>query len=293
MNFRIFVVILIAGGLTLISAGENSSKRRVLSTQLLNMMPDGAYQYAFLPRKDTVFISGDEYISICLKTQTATLNRRNDSNLVFPISSGNENIEKGIKTTPGIFTVQSKIRLGISKQFNDAELINWIGFNGNIGFHALKGNGYYYTLGKRPSSHGCVRISREDSDTLYQYVKVGTPVIVYDETPARILAFLNDIYKHTQFKILSDNINLKTDISSRLENLYSGFGNLDFGENIYLEEGTILKKLKIPVGDATKISGKQKYVANKSLYNTHQIDKTNIYMTYFSKISDKNQSEIQ
>ena len=234
MNFRIFVVILIAGGLTLISAGENSSKRRVLSTQLLNMMPDGAYQYAFLPRKDTVFISGDEYISICLKTQTATLNRRNDSNLVFPISSGNENIEKGIKTTPGIFTVQSKIRLGISKQFNDAELINWIGFNGNIGFHALKGNGYYYTLGKRPSSHGCVRISREDSDTLYQYVKVGTPVIVYEETPARILAFLNDIYKHTQFKILSDNINLKTDISSRLENLYSGFGNLDFGENIYL-----------------------------------------------------------
>lgn len=271
------------------SAGDSKIQSRIISMRLPYVMPDDSYEYTYLPRKDTVFISGDEYIAICLKSQITTLVRRNDSDLVFPVSSGTDNIHKGIKTTTGIFTVQSKIRLGISRQFNNAELINWIGFNGNIGFHGLRGNGYYHYLGKRPSSHGCVRISRKDGDTLYGYVKVGTPVIVFEETPARIIAFYDEkLQKNQHLKILADNPQEKNYLNNRLENLYSGFANRDFGINLLLEQGTVLKKLKVPVGESSKIAGKQFFIGGKIKYHSERKDNTKIYQIFDNKVLTEN-----
>jgi len=247
----------------------------IIESQVNHLMPNLSYDYQYIPRKDTVFIENDRYIEISLKTQLATLKRKNDSDLVFKVSTGNPNILKGIKTTPGIFTVQSKSRLAISKQFENAELINWIGFNGNIGFHGLRTNGYYGHLGKRPSSHGCVRIGRESSDTLYKYVKIGTPVIVIEDSPARIIAFLPDSI-HSKFTYIDDNPTFRKVLNTRLNNLYNGYANSDYGNNLLIQSGIVLKKLKIGIGADSLIAHKQKYVGKNTIFSYSQIDNTKI-----------------
>ncbi|MBX3042235.1 MAG: L,D-transpeptidase [Candidatus Kapabacteria bacterium] len=276
-NNRILFIILILFGFGLISAGQSVNKAKDYSRHLHILIPEIEYHDVFLPKKDTIFIHGDEYIDICLKNQLTTLYRRSDTAVAFPISSGTENIAKGIKTSTGIFTVQSKIRLGISRQFNNAELINWIGFNGNIGFHGLSGSGYYQYLGKRPSSHGCVRISREDGNTLYESVKIGTPVIVYEDEPARVLAFYDDkIHNSKSAIILRDNKHLMNNLDRRLENLYLGNGHLNNSFNLIFDNNTILKKLKIPVGEFKKVAVKQKFIPPATKYYNLASDNTRL-----------------
>jgi len=293
-QIAIYTLLLIISGLALISAGGSSDSKRLINPNQWEYMAGEDYQFLYLPRRDTIFITGDEYIEICLKTQTSSLHLRNDSTRVYPISSGTENISKGIKTSTGIFTVQSKIRLGISRQFNNAELINWIGFNGNIGFHGLRTNGYYAHLGKRPSSHGCVRISRVDGDSLYKYVRIGTPVIVYEEKPARVIAFLDE---NTTIKpsdlIIRDNIQINNYLKSRLDNLYTGTANFDLNVNLVLEPGTKLRKLKIPVGESAKIAGKQKHVNRGFVYSASTSDNTKFPRNYLVKLKNSDSTNAE
>ncbi len=143
--------------------------------------------------KDTIYVLGDTYIELPLQEQYVYIYRRNRSVLVLPISSGTDKVPKGIKTRTGLFAVQSKLRKAISRQFNNAALINWVGYNYNIGFHGLATSGYYRYLGNKASSHGCVRIAREDGDSLYRSVKLGTPVMVYEDEPARIFKFTDSL----------------------------------------------------------------------------------------------------
>ena len=175
--------VLFAGvfGLSLMNTDADKTERYSYG----KIHPHKAY-YEYLPLRDTVYILSDKYILVSLKHQNATMYFRNDSSFTFKISSGNGNLNKGIFTPTGIYTVQSRSTVAISKQFENCELYNWVGFNGNIGFHGLKGNGYYWNLGVRASSHGCVRMSREDGEILYKKAKIGTPVMVYDDEPARV-----------------------------------------------------------------------------------------------------------
>lgn len=277
--------------IVLISANfEFNDSRLLLSKRIDFLMPENSFDFQYLSRRDTIFIKSDSYISISLKEQITRLYRMNDSTLTFHISSGTDLLDKGMKTTTGIFTVQSKLRLGISKQFNNAELINWIGFNGNIGFHGLSTSGYYNHLGKRPSSHGCVRISREDGDSLYKYVKLGTPVIVYDDEPARILSFLNHTDKYFNYIDIYDNTNLNKLLKNRINNLYSGLANKDFYDKLILDNNIILKKLKIPIGDATKIASKQKFIGLTKNFEIANSDKTNFYSFPNTSVSDDDNS---
>lgn len=211
---------------------------------------------SFAPVKDTIYVLGDEYIEICLKSQTAKLIKRNGETYEYKISSGNPYISKGMETTPGIFTVQSKSQKAISRQFDNAELFWWVGFNGNIGFHGLAGNGYYHHLGVRPSSHGCVRISREDGKDLYDRVKIGTPVMVYKNEPARVLAFADwDLFAKSSSTILiTDNSELNKVFKKRLENLYSGKAYTKNKYRIFIDGATRLRNLRIDVGEFEKVS---------------------------------------
>jgi hypothetical protein len=288
----IFVPLFFVCTLALISATTNYfDNSNLLSKQIDYLMPENSYDLRYLPRKDTLFITNKTFISISLKEQLARLHRINDTAIPFHISSGNENIEKGIKTTTGIYTVQSKLRLGISKQFNNAELINWIGFNGNIGFHGLKASGYYNYLGKRPSSHGCVRISRESGDTLYKYVKVGTPVIVYDEEPARIISFYNDSAKSGIYTEIDDNPKLNKFLKKRLDNLYSGWANRDFYSKLLIRNKTVFRKLKIPTGEAVKIAPKQKYIGAIKHFLPSKKDNTYTQKLVLTKLHSKGETQ--
>lgn len=145
--------------------------------------------YTHIKMLDTIHLLGDEYIEIFLNKQLAVLHRRNDSSLTFKISTGNNRLAKGVKTPSGFYTIQTKLEVAVSKQFNNAKLYYWLGFNGNIGFHGLHTSGYYAHLGRRPSSHGCVRIARDDAKSLYFKVHRGTPVISHIVSPAIRLVF--------------------------------------------------------------------------------------------------------
>lgn len=147
------------------------------------------YIQAHLNVRDTLFTTDSLYLDADLSRQNVTVRYRNGKSRTFLISSGNPVISKAIATPTGIFTVQSKLPVAISRQFDDAKLYNWIGVYGGVGFHGLEGNGYYWNLGKRPSSHGCIRMAREEIKEMYSMVHVGAPIVVHDGNPARVIAF--------------------------------------------------------------------------------------------------------
>lgn len=143
----------------------------------------------YLPLKDTLHYLGNEYIEVNLSKQVAFYVTRDGEMDTVKISSGNKFVREAIATPVGLYAVQNKAPVQISRQFENTEMLNWIGFNGNIGFHALKKTGYYAHLGRRPSSHGCVRISNEDGVRLFKKVRIGIPVLVYYKEPVYVIRF--------------------------------------------------------------------------------------------------------
>lgn len=141
--------------------------------------------------QDTIYTFKSSYLEIDLSRQTAYLHfaEADKEPYRFKVSTGNPAIEKGVKTPIGLYVIQSKATFCRSKQFDNTALINWMGFNNGIGFHALEKSGYYRSLGRRPSSHGCVRVSREDSKEVFKYVVKGTPVLVHDGIPGVVVSF--------------------------------------------------------------------------------------------------------
>ena len=218
------------------------------------------YEYSLGKVKDTLFTLTNNFIEVNLKTQRAILHQKNDSDLVFLISTGNPNISEGIETPQGIFTVQNKNPLATSKQFNDAKLFNWIGVSGNVGFHGLEGKKYYATLGKRASSHGCIRISIEDGKILYDKVKPGTPVIVHNAEPARVISFIdsNVVYNY-KYQFIDQSLKpFRKFINQRLENLYKGNSFIENHEKFVFNGKYILKGWKFDEGDFKRVPNKQK-----------------------------------
>ena len=218
-------------------------------------------QYRYLPVFDTVFVLGDEYIEISLREQLARLFRRNDSTLSFKISTGTDVIKQGKSTPEGIYTVQSKSPMAVSKQFNNAKLYNWIGFNMNIGFHGLDAKGYYGSLGIRPTSHGCVRISLNDGEQLYKKVHLGTPVLVYKSKSARILRFSDWSQFHEGSDVLLTDASASTQkmMNARLNMFYSGLANALLRRCLFLSGSHVIKPGGFPLGNADKIAHKQEF----------------------------------
>jgi lipoprotein-anchoring transpeptidase ErfK/SrfK len=139
--------------------------------------------------RDTLFTTDSVWLDVDLERQVVTVRKRDGEARQFLISSGNPYIREGMATPAGIYTVQNKVPLAISRQFNDARLHNWIGVYGGVGFHGLDGTGYYGNLGVRPSSHGCIRMARDEIKMMYQMVHVGAPILVRNGEPARVVAF--------------------------------------------------------------------------------------------------------
>lgn len=72
----------------------------------------------------------------------------------------------------------------------DSTYLNyWMPFDGGIGFHGLEARSYYQYLGRRRSSHGCVRIANETGAALFKSTPTGTLVYVHSGAPARVLRF--------------------------------------------------------------------------------------------------------
>ncbi len=214
--------------------------------------------------KDTIFVQGNAFVEISLKEQLCRLYLKDTNNntnyKVYKISSGNPNIPEGLETSTGLFSVQTKNPLGISKQFNNAELHNWVGFNVNFGIHGLAGNGYYRYLGHKTSSHGCVRISREDGKELYDNVIFGTPVLVYSEEPAIALKFIDTITTLSKYYVLPANAQTHNPIiKQRLQNIYNGL-LLQNDKKLLMTGETIIRWGGYRIGNANSIPYKQKII---------------------------------
>ena len=261
----------------------------------MNNKEIGDIVYLYSQPKDTVHLLGDSYILISLKKQNATVVRRDSSEpKVFPVSTGHAGISQGMSTPPGLYTVQSKLEKAISKQFNDAELLSWVGFNGNIGFHGLSGSGYYSHLGVRPSSHGCVRISREDGKKLYKMVKVGTPVLVFNSEPALTFSFSNISSFEAGTDVILEKKTSETDllVKSRIEALYEGEYYKLSNSKLFMDGVSIIRNRGFAVGQADKISNVQQDYKILLLTQSKYRDLTSVRKIFFERIlKDKDSSK--
>ena len=171
------------------------------SVGLLIAQPSGAMQQTAEPSpdisvvvpsydllRDTLFLLDSMYLEVRIDQQMIYQHFQNGKSKKFPCSTGNRALKEGIATREGIFTIKWKSRRYMSRRF-ETWLNYWMPFDGGIGFHGLDGRSYYKYLGRRPSSHGCVRVSNETGRDLFRTSPNGTVVFVHSGRPARLVCF--------------------------------------------------------------------------------------------------------
>ena len=208
--------------------------------------------FNFKELRDTVYTLKDHYIEVNLLTQQATLYSRDGSVFHFPISSGTKRVEKGMDTNEGLFTIQWKAKKLYSVQFDSTVMLNWMGFNNGIGFHALLGKSYYKYLGKKNVSHGCVRVSREDAQLVYEKVERGTPVLVHKGNNTITVAFTSEGESYNQYSF-SETYKL---LKNRYQLIYDGDYLISSNEKILIDERNVYSS-GLPIGNSELIPTKQ------------------------------------
>jgi hypothetical protein len=192
------------------------------------------------------------YIEIDLITQKGYLHSRDREVKVFGISSGTDNVQDGIKTNEGLFVVQAKLPEWYSRQFDSTLMLNWIGYNFGIGFHALKTSGYYIYLGKRKSSHGCIRVSRSIAKELYKLIDKGTPILVHSENNILELDFADSTMKFEPYTYKG----LYYRMNDLYQELYSGRYFLSDHPLLVISNGNVHHQ-GLPIGDSNRILKRQ------------------------------------
>jgi hypothetical protein len=211
------------------------------------------YKIDYSSLKDTLFTTGDYFIEVNLETQMAYLHSRFDSIKSFSVSTGTKRLKDGIETKEGVFTIQFKVERWRSVQFDSTLMLHFMTFNWGVGFHALAGNSYYKFLGVKRSSHGCVRVSKEDAKDIYDKVKYGTPVIIHKGNPAVFIGFANTNDPDLQYLEYRD---LKNIFTERLEKLYRGEYLLKPNAKLLIDNKNVTHA-GLPVGDGNKIERRQ------------------------------------
>jgi hypothetical protein len=149
------------------------------------------YEPSFALLRDTLYLLDTTYLEVRLDKQMIYQHYRSGRVERHLCSTGDPSIDDGIATREGIFTIQSKEKKHMSQQFQ-VYLNYWMPFDGGIGFHGLEGHSYYRYLGRRRSSHGCVRIANETGAALFRTTSGGTVVYVHSGSPARVIRFADE-----------------------------------------------------------------------------------------------------
>jgi len=211
------------------------------------------YKINYSSLKDTLFTTGDYFIEVNLTTQIAYLHSRNDSIKSFGVSTGTKKLKEGIETKEGIFAIQFKVERWRSVQFDSTLMLHFMTFNWGIGFHALAGNSYYKYLGVKPSSHGCVRVSKEEAKDIFGKTKYGTPVIVHKGNPAVFIGFAESNDPDLQNLEYPE---LKKVVTERLEKLYKGEYLLRPNAKLLIDNKNVTHA-GLPIGDGSRIERRQ------------------------------------
>lgn len=175
--------------LALILVSTHGSFAQSLQTML------GGYTPSFGFLRDTLHLYDSTYLEVRLDQQMIYQHFRSGRIERYPCSTGNPRLKDAIATREGIFAIQWKAQKHFSAQF-EVYLNYWMPFDGGIGFHGLAGRSYYKYLGRRRSSHGCVRISNESGRRLFAEAPSGTVVYVHSGSPARLLRFADSSEKN-------------------------------------------------------------------------------------------------
>ncbi|HVK38101.1 MAG TPA: L,D-transpeptidase [Candidatus Kapabacteria bacterium] len=146
------------------------------------------YEPSFGLLRDTVLVLDSTFLEVRLNEQMIYQHFRSGRVARYSCSTGDPRIKDGIATREGIYAIQWKARKHMSQQFQ-VYLNYWMPFDGGIGFHGLQGRSYYRYLGRRVSSHGCVRIANETGAKIFPSAPRGTVVWVHSGSPARIVRF--------------------------------------------------------------------------------------------------------
>jgi hypothetical protein len=221
------------------------------TTELKHSLSPFAY-YNFKQLRDTLYTDKDHFIEVNLATQHGILYSRDGSECYFPVSSGNKWVEKGMETNQGLFVIQWKAKKQHSVQFDSTIMLNWMGFNNGIGFHALEGKSYYRYLGKKNVSHGCIRLSREDAQIIYDKIERGTPVLVHIGNSVLKIAFTKEgeDYQHYSYS------EIYKMLPSRFQSIYDGDYFISSNEKILIDEKNVAHS-GLPIGNAELIPTKQ------------------------------------
>ncbi|MCD8045849.1 MAG: L,D-transpeptidase/peptidoglycan binding protein [Clostridiales bacterium] len=136
------------------------------------------YRYSGICR-DTDDI-GDSYVEVCISTQTMWVYSEGECVVTTSVVTGD--VAKGYDTpSGGVWAIDARLQdYMMTGQDYDVEVSYWLPFNGNVGIHDAAwrsefGGDIYKTNG----SHGCVNTPVSAMKTVYEYVQIGWPVIVY------------------------------------------------------------------------------------------------------------------
>jgi len=249
---KIYLAALVVISILLFNSAYLNNSSSVLALKEIKYTFHPLSGYDFRQLRDTVYTDKDHYIEVNLATQHATLFSRDGSEFQFPISSGTKRVEKGMETNAGLFAIQWKAKKQYSVQFDSTVMLNWMGFNNGIGFHALLGKSYYKYLGKKNVSHGCIRVSREDAQIVYEKVEKGTPVLVHKGNNAIKIAFTSEGESYNQYSY-KDTYNL---LKERYQKIYDGDYLISSNEKILVDENNIHSN-GLPIGNSELIPTKQ------------------------------------
>ncbi len=249
---KIFLAALVVITILFFNSAYLTENKTNFSSGKVNYAVNPFASYDFKQLRDTVYTNKDHYIEVNLLTQQATLYLRDGSEFHFPISSGTKRVEKGMETSTGLFAIQWKAKKQYSVQFDSTVMLNWMGFNNGIGFHALLGKSYYKYLGKKNVSHGCVRLSREDAQIVYEKVERGTPVLIHKGNNTVKIAFTSEGESYNQFSY-SETYKL---LKERYQKLYDGDYLISSNEKILVNETNIYSS-GLPIGNVELIPTKQ------------------------------------
>ncbi|MBI5662092.1 MAG: L,D-transpeptidase [Ignavibacterium album] len=203
---------------------------------------------------DTLYTLSDYFVEIDLTKQLGYLHSRSDSIKTFKVSTGTRKIKDGVETNTGIFVIQHKAPKWYSTQFDSTLMLHWMGFNYGIGFHALAGKSYYKYLGKKTSSHGCIRVSKEDAKELFAKLTYGSPVLIHKGQTAVKIAFAD---KHSSDYKYYDRENLLKETGRRLTHLYKG-SYLNFvNEKILIDHQNVTHQ-GLSIGEIKKVAVRQR-----------------------------------
>lgn len=270
---KIFLTSLVLISILIFNSAYLSENTTDFSPKKSNYTFNHLVSYDFKQLRDTVYTSKDHFIEVNLSTQQATLYSRDGSEFNFPISSGTKRVEKGMETNTGLFTIQWKAKKMHSVQFDNTLMLNWMGFNNGIGFHALQGKSYYKYLGKKNVSHGCVRLSREDAQFLFEKVERGTPVLVHKGNNAIKIAFTKE---GEDYKLYSYSETYRL-LNKRYQLIYDGDYLISSNEKILIDEKNIYSG-GLPIGNSELIPAIQNLKpatlwVDNTLPETEKLDK--------------------